>query len=174
MSVSTSTLGTAFAEALAAKDFARVAALLHPQVDFGGLTPSRSWEATGPEQVVSDVLREWLEDSTDIEELLDVQTNTFANCEHVGYRFRAVTRRVRSSSSSRRTWRSGKDSSVGCGLCARAFGHPLSASSSGWIRTTDLTIMSGLGARKGRRRGGHSAQEIPARGPDPDDPAFRE
>jgi hypothetical protein len=87
MSVSTPSLGAAFAEALAAKDFARVAALLHPQVDFGGLTPSRTWKATGPEQVASDVLRKWLEDSDEIE-LLDVQTDTFANCERVGYRFR--------------------------------------------------------------------------------------
>jgi len=37
-----STLGAAFAEALTAKDFERVAALLHPAVDFRALTPNRT------------------------------------------------------------------------------------------------------------------------------------
>jgi hypothetical protein len=46
------TLGERFVRALAAKDFAGVAAVLHPQVDFRGMTPGRFWEATGPDQVV--------------------------------------------------------------------------------------------------------------------------
>jgi hypothetical protein len=47
------TLGERFARALAAKDFAQVTDLLHPEVDFRGMTPGRFWEATpdGPHLV---------------------------------------------------------------------------------------------------------------------------
>jgi hypothetical protein len=88
VTTSTSTLGSAFAEALTAKDFERVAALLHPEVDFHALTPKRTWQASSPEQVVDDVLREWLDDATEVDELIDVQTDAFATCQRVGYRFR--------------------------------------------------------------------------------------
>jgi hypothetical protein len=37
-------LGTAFAHAIAAHDFAKLAELLHPEVEFRALTPRRSWE----------------------------------------------------------------------------------------------------------------------------------
>jgi hypothetical protein len=46
------TLGERFVRALAIKDFGQVAELLHPEVDFRGMTPGRFWEATGPDQVV--------------------------------------------------------------------------------------------------------------------------
>ena len=45
-------LGKAFAEALARKDFADVAALLDSEIDFRGLTPGRSWEASGADAVL--------------------------------------------------------------------------------------------------------------------------
>jgi hypothetical protein len=35
------TLGTQFAQALAAKDFGRITDLMHPEIDFRGLTPRR-------------------------------------------------------------------------------------------------------------------------------------
>jgi hypothetical protein len=66
------TLGGAFAEAFAAKDVARMAALLHPEIDFRGLTPNRAWRANGADQVVSDVLRRWLDDFNDGAKLVDV------------------------------------------------------------------------------------------------------
>ena len=47
MQPQTSTLGAEFARAFAGKDSARMRELLHPEVDFKGLTPSRSWEASG-------------------------------------------------------------------------------------------------------------------------------
>jgi hypothetical protein len=50
------TLGESFARALGAKDFERVGQLLHEEIDFRGLTPGRSWEAQGAEQVVDEVL----------------------------------------------------------------------------------------------------------------------
>jgi hypothetical protein len=82
------TLGTEFARALAAKDFDRVSELVHPEIDFRAVTPSRSWEAGDSEEFVSGVLRQWLEDSDDVEELVSVETDAFADRERVGYRFR--------------------------------------------------------------------------------------
>ena len=81
-------LGASFADALAAKDFARIRELLHPEVDFRALTPRRDWQAGDPEAVIGSVLREWFEDSDEIEELVQVETDTFADRERVAYRFR--------------------------------------------------------------------------------------
>jgi hypothetical protein len=81
-------LGAGFAEALAAKDFDRIRELLHPELDFRGLTPSRNWEASDPETMVGEVLCLWFEDSDEIEALLALETDSFADRERVGYRFR--------------------------------------------------------------------------------------
>jgi hypothetical protein len=83
----TTTLGADFAAALAAKDFTRVHDLLHPEIDFRGLTPSRVWEAADPDTVISGVLRRWFEDEDDIEALETLDTDAFADRERVGYRF---------------------------------------------------------------------------------------
>jgi hypothetical protein len=80
-------LGSSFAAALALKDFDRIRELLHPEIEFRGLTPRRFWEAEDAETVVSGVLRTWFEDSDEIEELLHVETGTVADRERVGYRF---------------------------------------------------------------------------------------
>jgi hypothetical protein len=82
------TLGAQFADALARKDFDRLTALLHPEVDFRGLTPRKVWEAHDPQEFVSGVLRVWFEDSDEIEALERVETDAFADRERVGYRFR--------------------------------------------------------------------------------------
>jgi hypothetical protein len=81
-------LGASFAEALAAKDFDRIRDLLHPEVDFRGVTPRRNWEASDPEEMIGSVLRQWFEDSDEIEELEKLETDSFADRERVGYRFR--------------------------------------------------------------------------------------
>ena len=81
-------LGAAYATALAAKDFEAIRAMLDPEVDFRGLTPSRSWEASNPETLIGTVLTQWFEDSDEIEELLKLETDAFADRERVGYRFR--------------------------------------------------------------------------------------
>jgi hypothetical protein len=73
-------LGASFAEALAAKNFDRIRELLHPEVDF--------WEASDPDAVIGSVLRQWFEDSDEIEELVQVETDSFADRERVAYRFR--------------------------------------------------------------------------------------
>lgn len=80
-------LGSSFAAALALKDFDRIRDLLHPEIDFRGLTPRRVWEGEDPEAVVSGTLRVWFEDSDEILELLDLETGAFADRERVGYRF---------------------------------------------------------------------------------------
>jgi hypothetical protein len=80
-------LGKAYAEALARKDFAAITSLMRPALDFRGMTPSRSWEAGTPDELVEGVLRKWFEDSDEIEELVSLESDSFADCERVGYRF---------------------------------------------------------------------------------------
>jgi hypothetical protein len=80
-------VGRAFAEALARKDFAALAAALDPEVDFRGMTPSRVWEARDPDGVVA-VLRQWFEPEDEIDELVAVETDGFADRGRVGYRLR--------------------------------------------------------------------------------------
>jgi hypothetical protein len=80
-------LGAAFASALAVKDFERIRLLLHPEIDFRGLTPNRNWEAEDAETLIGAVLRQWFEDSDEILELEQLETGAFADRERVGYRF---------------------------------------------------------------------------------------
>ena len=82
-----SELGIAFARALAAKDFERVRELVDAGVDFRGLTPNRSWEAIGPEALVGEVLTRWFEPSDRIETVERLETDAFADLEHVAYGF---------------------------------------------------------------------------------------
>lgn len=84
---STTTLAGAFGRAVADKDHDRVRALLHPQVDFRGMTPRKVWEADGPEDVIA-ALRLWFGDSDVIEGVEVLETDAFADRERVGYRFR--------------------------------------------------------------------------------------
>src|SRR5438874_1882537 len=81
-------LGSGFAQALSRKDFDAVASLLHPDVDFRGLTPGRNWEAGNRDDVIHEILQQWFEDSDDIDELLELETDSFSDRERVGYRFR--------------------------------------------------------------------------------------
>ncbi len=81
-------LGASFADALAAKDFDQIRGLLHPEIDFRGLTPRKNWEASDPDAVIGSILRQWFEDSDEIEELVQVETDSFADRERVAYRFR--------------------------------------------------------------------------------------
>jgi hypothetical protein len=82
----TTTLGADFARAFAGKDSARMRELLHPEVDFKGLTPSRSWEANGPDAVLDILFGSWLEDTDSIEALEEVEDDSVADRERVGYR----------------------------------------------------------------------------------------
>jgi hypothetical protein len=80
-------IGAEFARALAAKDSSRLLDLMHPEIDFRGLTPSRSWEASGPDAVVSVLLGHWFEDSDVIEALEGLESDSVADRARVGYRF---------------------------------------------------------------------------------------
>jgi hypothetical protein len=80
-------IGADFARALAAKDSARLLELMHPEIDFRGLTPNRSWEANGRDAVLSMLLGEWFEDSDEIEALEELEGDAFADRDRVGYRF---------------------------------------------------------------------------------------
>lgn len=80
-------LGAEFARAVAAKDDTRVLELLHPEVDFRGMTPGRVWEAEGPDDIVA-ALRQWFDDGDAIEAVDALETDRFADRERVGYRLR--------------------------------------------------------------------------------------
>ena len=81
-------LGAAFATPWRPRTSTRIREMLHPELDFRGLTPSRDWEASDPDAVIGSVLRQWFEDSDEIEALLNLETDAFADRERVGYRFR--------------------------------------------------------------------------------------
>ena len=81
-------VGRAFAEALGRKDFAAIKGLLDEEIDFRGLTPRRVWEATDPDRLVEDVLKQWFAESDDLEEILSIETDAFADRQRVAYRFR--------------------------------------------------------------------------------------
>jgi hypothetical protein len=82
-----SELGTDFARALAAKDASRLQELLHPEIDFRGLTPNRSWEASGADEVLTVLLGSWFEDADEIRELVRLETGGVADRDRVGYSF---------------------------------------------------------------------------------------
>jgi hypothetical protein len=77
-----------FAEAFAAKNGDRVRELVHQEVDFRALTPSRQWEAGDVDALVEILFDNWLEDSDEVESLESVETDSFADRERVGYRLR--------------------------------------------------------------------------------------
>jgi hypothetical protein len=80
-------LAAAFAQALAAKDHDRLRELIHPEVDFHAMTPRKTWEAAGPDDIIKTV-GTWFGDGDDIEALEKVETDAFADRQRVGYRLR--------------------------------------------------------------------------------------
>jgi hypothetical protein len=83
----TTTLGADFARALAEKDATAIRELIHPEIDFRGLTPNRSWEAKDRDELMSVLLGSWFEDDDQIESLEWLESDSFADRERVGYRF---------------------------------------------------------------------------------------
>ncbi|HEY7074223.1 MAG TPA: nuclear transport factor 2 family protein [Solirubrobacteraceae bacterium] len=80
------TLGAEFARALAAKDSARLLDLMHPEIDFRAMTPSRTWKPEGPEEVLSVLFTRWFEDSDQIQGLVQLESDMVVDRERVGYR----------------------------------------------------------------------------------------
>ena len=83
----TDELARAFAQGVAAKDMGAVGDLLHPAIDFRGMTPGRVWDADGPEDVLA-VLGTWFDDGDVIENIELIDTDSFADRDRVGYRLR--------------------------------------------------------------------------------------
>jgi hypothetical protein len=81
------TLGADFAHAVAAKDAERIRSLVHPEVDFRGMTPSRNWEAGDADALLEILFDCWFEDSDEIQSVEAVESDSFADRERVGYRF---------------------------------------------------------------------------------------
>ncbi len=52
------------------------------------MTPRRTWEASTPDAVVSDVLEHWLEDADHIDELVGLETGSVGDRERAAWRFR--------------------------------------------------------------------------------------
>lgn len=79
-------LGSEFARALADKDVARLSSLIHDEIDFRGMTPNRTWEATDRDGVLDILLANWFEDTDEIESVERLETDAFADRHRVGYR----------------------------------------------------------------------------------------
>ena len=84
------TLGDRFARLLAAKDFQAVSALLHPEIDFKGLTPGRFWDASGPAGV-NDVLQQWFEPQDDIKGIVALSNGGIGDRSRITWRFAVTT-----------------------------------------------------------------------------------
>ncbi len=83
----TTTPGRRFAQAVAAKDPAALAAVLADDVDFKGLTPGRLWEGGGPADVIEAVFGHWFGDGDEIQRLLRVSDGEPVGDTHqVSYR----------------------------------------------------------------------------------------
>ena len=85
-------LGPRFAQALATKDSEALRAVLHPDVDFRGLTPNRFWEADDRDAVLDIVFGVWFGSDDDLEELVLLESDVFADREQLRFRFRGRNR----------------------------------------------------------------------------------
>jgi hypothetical protein len=81
------TTGVLFARALAAKDSGRLRELMHPAIEFRAMTPRRNWEANDPDAVIGVLFGHWFEDSDEIRGVEQIESDSFADRERVGYRF---------------------------------------------------------------------------------------
>jgi hypothetical protein len=80
------TLGSDFARALAEKDTARLGRLFAADLDFRALTPRKTWQAQDADGVLEIVFGHWFDDGDRIDSLEQVETDSFADRERVGYR----------------------------------------------------------------------------------------
>jgi hypothetical protein len=82
------TIGTDFALAFLEKDADRIRDLVDPNIDFVALTPSRSWEASDVDALVEILFDNWIEPDDAVEGIEHVQSDSVADRERVGYRWR--------------------------------------------------------------------------------------
>ena len=83
----TESLGQRLARALADKDEAALRGVLADDVDFRGLTPGRSWEASSPDEVVEIAFGHWFEDADRIVADTITEGDDVGDTARVGYRF---------------------------------------------------------------------------------------
>lgn len=81
----TATLGERFVRAMAAKDRAALLEILHPQIDFRGLTPGDNWEAGDAESLIDDVLARWFEAHDHIDEVISIQEGLVSDRRKIDY-----------------------------------------------------------------------------------------
>jgi hypothetical protein len=67
-------------------------ALLHAVVDLRGLTPNRFWEADHRDAVLDIVFGVWFGSHDELEELVLLESDVFADREQVRFRFRGRNR----------------------------------------------------------------------------------
>jgi hypothetical protein len=79
------TVGADFARAFADKDADGMRELLHPEVDFHALTPSRAWEANGPDAVLEVLFENWLEAKDHVDALERIEGDMVVDRERIGY-----------------------------------------------------------------------------------------
>lgn len=76
----------AFVEAILARDFSRASGLVHSDVDFRAMTPTRVWEADGSAGV-EEVLRTWFEHpERDVERVEAIEPGAVEDTRRVGWR----------------------------------------------------------------------------------------
>lgn len=75
----------AFAESVAARDTVRLKALISHRIDFVGLTPDGTWEATDRDTVVDILVNQWRSDD-ERTALSRVDIDVVADRQRVGYR----------------------------------------------------------------------------------------
>jgi hypothetical protein len=80
-------LGARFAESVAGKDKDGGKAVLHPGIEFRGMTPGRSWEASNPQEVTEILFDNWFEDHDRIERLVSCESEPVSTRNHLTYRF---------------------------------------------------------------------------------------
>ena len=81
-------LGPRFAQALATRDSDGLRSVLHPDVDFRALTPNRVWEAHDPNAVLDIVFGDWFAPPDEVDEVLLLESDAFADREQLRFRFR--------------------------------------------------------------------------------------
>jgi hypothetical protein len=84
-------LGERFARAIAAKDAPALLDVLHPRVNFRGMTPGRVWETDLASELVDDfIFGNWFGTTDIIESIEGIETDTVGDRARVGYRFRVT------------------------------------------------------------------------------------
>jgi ketosteroid isomerase-like protein len=79
------TIGSAFAYAIARRDFGELGDLLHPDVELHALTPRRTWQPAGHDAAL-DMLRTWFGECR-IDQVERVDATAVGDRNHVAHRF---------------------------------------------------------------------------------------